>query len=374
MITLEKQPVDNARTSLWRSRWAAIGAAVAVSLGAGGMFVAQAAPGASESTIVSVAPERILDTRNGNDIGLPGPFVSAASQKLQVTGPIATATGNKIVVPAGATGVLLNVTPVSPTAAGFISIRPGDAAGAATTSSLNFTAGGISPNSVQVSMPTAGANAGKIDITFDAYGVAGPTTDVLIDVVGYTTNIGLQQLVANVATKANAADVYTKAQVDSGFVPQGEIVMSHGTIDVFGLAGGPTIGYFATGVRVTGSGSAVVGIEGPARMGTVNYGLKSIEYCVSEVIAGSPINYISVYKEGLSPDLVVTDNTDRTADGCFVVVVNSAASTSYDVIINKTGAGALRLNGIRSTWAPSSTIEAPLAATDPSSGADAGNG
>jgi len=199
MITLENRSVDTTRTSLWRSRWAAIGAAVAVSLGAGGMFVAQAAPGASESTIVSVTPERILDTRNGNDIGLPGPFVSAASQKLQVTGPIATATGNRTVVPTGATGVLLNVTPVSPTAAGFISIRPGDAAGAATTSSLNFTTGGISPNAVQVAVPTAGANAGKIDITFDAYGVAGPTTDVLIDVVGYMTNAGLQQLVADVA-------------------------------------------------------------------------------------------------------------------------------------------------------------------------------
>ena len=171
------------------------------------MFVAQAAPGTAESTIVSVTPERILDTRNGNDVGLAGPFVSAVAQKLQVTGSIPTATGAKTVVPAGATGVLLNVTPVSPTTAGFISIRPGDAAGAATTSSLNFTAGGISPNSVQVAMPTAGANAGKIDITFDAYGVAGPTTDVLIDVVGYTTNTGLQELVADVATKANAADV-----------------------------------------------------------------------------------------------------------------------------------------------------------------------
>ena len=45
MITLEKQPIDTTHTSLWRSRWAAIGAAVAVSLGAGGIFVAQAAPG-----------------------------------------------------------------------------------------------------------------------------------------------------------------------------------------------------------------------------------------------------------------------------------------------------------------------------------------
>ena len=34
-------------------------------------------------------------------------------------------------------------------------------------------------------MPTAGANAGQIDITYDAFGQAGPTTEVLIDVVGY---------------------------------------------------------------------------------------------------------------------------------------------------------------------------------------------
>jgi hypothetical protein len=102
--------------------------------------------------------------------------VSAISQKLQVTGSA---------VPAGSTGVLLNVTVVTPTADGFLSVRPGDATGAPSTSSLNFTAGDIVPNSVQVGLPTVGANAGKIDITYDAFGVAGPTTEVLIDVVGY---------------------------------------------------------------------------------------------------------------------------------------------------------------------------------------------
>ena len=181
------------------------------------MFVAQAAPGPAESTIVLVTPERILDTRNGNDIGLPGPFVSPVGQKLQVTGSIPTATGTKVVVP---TGVLLNVTAVGATANGFISIRPGDATGSPSTSSLNVTAGITVPNSVQVSMPTAGANAGKIDITWDALGTVGPTTDMLIDVVGYTTNTGLQQLVADVAAKANAADVYTKAQTGAGYFNQ----------------------------------------------------------------------------------------------------------------------------------------------------------
>jgi streptogramin lyase len=192
---------------IWRFRSAAIVAAAALSLAAGGMMVAQAAPGPSESTTVMVTPERILDTRDPVNVGLAGPFVSAVSQKLQVTGPVPTTTGTKTVAPTGATGVLLNVTPVNASASGFISIRPGDATGAATTSSLNFTRGDILPNAVQVALPTAGANAGKIDITYDAYGASGPTTDILIDVVGYTTSTGLQELVADVAAKANSSDV-----------------------------------------------------------------------------------------------------------------------------------------------------------------------
>jgi hypothetical protein len=168
------------RPALWRSRWAAIGAAVAVTLGGGGIFVATAASSPS-SSVVMIDPVRVLDTRDPMNIGLPGPFVSAVSQKLLVTGGP---------VPAGATGVLLNVTVHVPTAAGFVSIRPGDASGAPSTSSLNFEAGDIVPNSVQVALPTTGANAGKIDITYDAYGVAGPTTGILIDVVGYLVEGG----------------------------------------------------------------------------------------------------------------------------------------------------------------------------------------
>jgi hypothetical protein len=173
-----------------------------------------AAPGPGESTVVSVTPTRVLDTRDPVNLGLAGPFVSPVSQKLQISGSIPTSGGTAIVVPAGATGVLLNVTVVSPGAAGFLSIRPGNATGAPSTSSLNFAAGVTVPNAVQVALPTTGATTGKIDITYDASGVAGPTTDVLIDIVGYTTNVGIQSLVADLALKANAGDVYTKAQID----------------------------------------------------------------------------------------------------------------------------------------------------------------
>ena len=264
MTTHVLRSSDPTRARLWRSRWAAIGAAVAVSLGAGGLFVAQAAPGPAESTIVSVTPERILDTRDPNNLGLAGPFVSPVSQKLKVTGSIPTATGTKTVVPAGATGVLLNVTAVGATANGFISVRPGDATGTPSTSSLNFDAGSVVPNSVQVSMPTAGANAGQIDITFDAYGQAGRTTDILIDVVGYTTNTGLQQLVADVAAKANTSDVNaalaTKANTSAVAALPGSNIFAAGSVTAAGAKSSdtPQIGSYTVSRSSTGVYSLVL--------------------------------------------------------------------------------------------------------------------
>jgi hypothetical protein len=205
------------RRRLWRSRWAAIGAAVAVTFGGGGFFIAEAASG-PESSMVMIDPVRILDTRDPVNVGLDGPFVSAISQKLQVAGSVPTTAGPQTVVPTGATGVLLNVTAVGATANGFISIRPGDAAGSPATSSLNVTAGVTVPNAVQVALPLAGANAGKIDITWDALGVAGPTTDILIDVVGYTTDAKLNALQAEIdalaAVVANSKPIMRSARVE----------------------------------------------------------------------------------------------------------------------------------------------------------------
>lgn len=178
------------RGGLWRSRWAAIGAAVAVSVGAGGIVQWASADSGPRSDFISITPVRVLDTRDGVDIGLPGPFVSPVSQDLTMTGNIPTTTGAQIVVPPGATGVVLNVTVVQPTLAGFVSVRPGDAPGAPATSSLNFEAGVTQPNAVTVQLPTTGADAGKIELTYDAYGSAGATTDLLVDVVGYYAPAG----------------------------------------------------------------------------------------------------------------------------------------------------------------------------------------
>lgn len=173
------------RGALWRSRWAAIGAAVAVAVGAGGIVHFASASSGAPSDFVSITPVRVLDTRDPLNVGLAGPFVSATSQDLTITGSVPTTGGPQVVVPAGATGVVLNVTVVAPASDGFISVRPADAPGAPATSSLNFVAGTTVPNAVTVAVPTTGADAGKIEITYDAYGSTGPTADVLVDVVGY---------------------------------------------------------------------------------------------------------------------------------------------------------------------------------------------
>lgn len=160
-----------------------------------------ALPGPTESTVVTVDPTRVLDTRF--DVGITGKIVAGTAQKLQVTGTVDTwieatkVSTPKQVVPIGATGVLLNVTAVSPSAPGFLSIRPGSATGDPATAGLNFDAGDVVPNGITVAVPTSGANAGQIDLYFGA-ATPGATMDVVADIVGYTTNIGLLDLVQRV--------------------------------------------------------------------------------------------------------------------------------------------------------------------------------
>jgi len=246
------------RRRLWRSRWAAVGAAVAVTFGGGGLFAVSAA--SPESSVVTLEPVRILDSRDPVNVGLAGPFVSPVAQDLKVTGSVPTTTGTKTVVPTGATGVFLNVTPVGSTAAGFISVRAANATGLPSTSNVNFEVGAINPNAVLVELPVGGADDGKIEITFDAFGAAGPTTDVLVDIVGYTTDAKLQALEAGLATKANAADVYTKSEIDASTANALRVA---GGVDSSGAvyADAPQIGLAYTSSRLA-AGQYKVSIPG----------------------------------------------------------------------------------------------------------------
>jgi len=80
---------------------------------------------------------------------------------------------------------VLNVTAVNPTAGGYVSLRPGDATGAPTVSTLNVTAGGTFPNGATITVPTTGAHAGQIQVWYEAEGTTVGSTELLIDIAGY---------------------------------------------------------------------------------------------------------------------------------------------------------------------------------------------
>jgi YVTN family beta-propeller protein len=166
--------------SLVRSRWAAVGAAVAVTLGAGGLVSVSADSGA-QSVFTAVEPARVLDTRVA--VGLAGVFQGGTARKLKVTGPVEVAlagggTTTATVVPTGATAIVANLTAVRPTGQGYVAIRPGDATGIPSTSNLNVTPGGVFPNLVTVQLDTQG----RVDLF---YSRTGSSTDLLLDIVGY---------------------------------------------------------------------------------------------------------------------------------------------------------------------------------------------
>jgi hypothetical protein len=163
------------------------GVVVASVVGVGGLAVVRATSGSSSaSSFVPVSPVRVLDTRS--DLGL-AEVTDGVAGTLKVTGSIPTATSNgvvnAVVVPAGATAVVLNVTAVNPTAGGYVSLRPGDATGAPTVSTLNVTAGGTFPNGATITIPTTGAHAGQIQVWYEAEGTTVGSTELLIDIAGY---------------------------------------------------------------------------------------------------------------------------------------------------------------------------------------------
>ena len=150
------------------------GVLVASVIGAGGLAVVRATSGSSlASSFVPVTPQRMVDTRS--DLGLVS-LVDGVEQRVTIVGSL---------VPLGATAVSLTVTAVDAGAAGFVSVRAGDATGVPSTSNLNVERGGTIANSVVVKLPTVGDHTGKIKVLFDAMGATTASTDVLIDVVGY---------------------------------------------------------------------------------------------------------------------------------------------------------------------------------------------
>ena len=187
-----------------RIRWAAIGAAIAVTIGTGGLIGVNASQNDQSSTFVPVTPTRILDTRSSTKIGN---ITDGSTTELQVTGSIKTsANETKVVVPTGSTAVSANVTVVAGETGpndGYVTVYPCDVK-RPDASSLNFVNAQTIPNAVSVPLS---AN-GKVCIF--VYRKA----HILFDVVGYysTTSISnlnasIIQLQEEIDTKASQTNI-----------------------------------------------------------------------------------------------------------------------------------------------------------------------
>jgi len=115
-----------------------------------------------------VAPARLMDTRIA--LGAPGRLSAGTVQALQVTG-VAD-------VPAGASLVALNVTSISPSAAGFVTVYPCDTE-RPTVSSLNPMPGRVKPNLV-ISPVAADGTVCLYTLT---------DVDLVVDITGFVSPV-----------------------------------------------------------------------------------------------------------------------------------------------------------------------------------------
>lgn len=176
----------------------------------------------------------------------------------------------------------------------------------------------------------------------------------------FASYLGAEDGIVNQADIATTAD--NAATLDGmpseAFVPQGDIVMTHG----LGAFGNPAAAVRVFGQSLsneTGSGFGNMPITGPKELGAVAYGLKSITYCLDIIVP--PTRIASVVVSGSTAQnadvVTATDTTDRTVDGCYSVTVNNPTSTSFTISYQfGGGAGELRIYSVTSTWAPAASI------------------
>lgn len=209
--TVQESRAADPAAGRWRVRWAAIGAAVAVALGAGGLELASAT-GGSDDTFVAITPCRLADTRLSTVGARDVPLGAGETAPFAVHG-----SNGDCVIPAAATGVVANVTAVSPTSDSFVTLFPADVE-RPNSSNLNLVAGApATPNQVTVRVPTSGPSAGVVNV-FNERG----QVDLIIDLVGYVAGhdhddryYTQAEVDSALSDKADTAAVYTRDQIDA---------------------------------------------------------------------------------------------------------------------------------------------------------------
>ena len=277
-----------------RARWAAIGAAVAVTIGAGGIMSASASIDSGERTVfVPITPCRLTDTRVAPETRGPRatPLKADETYTVQVVG-----TNGDCTIPADAVGVSLNVTAEAPTDASYLTVFPADAP-KPLASNLNWITN-------QPPVPNAVTSDLSADGKVSFYNHSG-TVNVIADIVGYY------------ADHNHDDRYYTKGQVDEKLSLQG------GQADALAVSARSIVAY------VGGTQSVLADADGTI--------VRSIS--VNAPIPGTVVvNYASSVYEDSQGELVRCSLTQGTA-----------LDTAYDQVFESSGAMGGRYGALASS-------------------------
>lgn len=215
---------------------------------------------ASTQMMSTLAPARLLDTRSG--VGASARPVSAGSRvDLSVTG--------RAGVPSNAAAVVLNVTAVTPSKAGYATVWPAGASQPA-TSNLNYAAGDTIAGLV---VAKVGAG-GKVSIGTSA------GSDLLADVLGWIPTTS--DIVAG--TPARVLDTRTGTGVSrAGAVAAGGTV----SLKVTGVGGVPASGVKAVMLTLTVDAPQGEGYETVYPSGASRPVASNLNYTTGRVVANS---------------------------------------------------------------------------------------
>jgi hypothetical protein len=271
----------------------------------------------------TLTPTRICDTRAGNPSSLTGQAAQCnggpgnPGNKIAAGGTLTVGVAGQFNVPPDATAVVLNVTVVSPTAAGFVTVFPAGAS-MPLASNIDYVGGEVVPNLVEVGIGTNGQvsfySSSRTDLVVDVEGYASPTPAAGIGSGLYNP---LPAPVRICDTRAGNPSTLVSAPVNQ----------CNGTNNT-----GTTLGAGGTrNVQVTGSGGIPAGAVGAVLNVTV-------------ANPGAP-GYLTAYPQGGSPP--TASNLDYgagqvTANRVIVPLSAGGGITVYssaraDVIVDVSG-------------------------------------
>jgi hypothetical protein len=231
---------------LTRVRWAAVGAAIAVTLGAGGLHLADATIGAGERAVyVAITPCRLFNTRPApSNVGpRTSPLGTDDTYSVQATG----ASGN-CNLPATATAVVMTLAAADQTATTFITVWPADQV---RPTAASLTVSGSAAGATSTAVTSRLSPSGQISL-FNKNG----SVNVIGDIVGYYED------------HHHDDRYYTKAQVDTKIADAGGdywgAINADGTVVTSSHSGNFTVTRISTGKycilvpKATAAGEAII--------------------------------------------------------------------------------------------------------------------